>query len=103
MEVMQKTKKNQALQGDLRIDNTYLGGERTGEKVGRGSENKVAFAAAVEMHEGRPQRVRFDLVAAFSYARLADWAKRALGCHTSPRMVCLDLACCHSWATSTML
>lgn len=85
MEVMQQTEANKPLQGDVRIDDAYLGGERTGGKVGRGSENKVAFVAAVEMHECRPQRVRFDLVKAFSYSGLAAWAKKALApsCHVT--------------------
>jgi hypothetical protein len=33
----------------VEIDDGYLGGERSGGKVGRGSENKVPFIAAVEM------------------------------------------------------
>ncbi len=41
------------------------GGERTGGGRGRGSSNKVAFVAAVEMCDGRPQRVRFDQSPAF--------------------------------------
>lgn len=61
---------------------TYLGGERTGGKSGRGSENKTAFVVAVEMHEGRPYRVRFDPVSGFTYSALETWASRALapGC-----------------------
>lgn len=64
------------------IDDAYLGGERTGGKAGRGSENKIAFVAAVEMRDGRPQRVRFDPVSGFTYATLEVWAARTLspGC-----------------------
>ncbi|WP_043649664.1 IS1595 family transposase, partial [Chitinilyticum litopenaei] len=71
------------LQGEVRIDDAYLGGERTGGKVGRGSENKVPFVAAVELHDGRPWRVRFDQVESFSRASLQIWAKQALApnCH----------------------
>ena len=66
------------MQGDVRVDDAYQGGERTGGKAGRGSENKVAFVAAVEMVDGRPQRVRFDPVAGFSFVALAPGAKSAI-------------------------
>lgn len=78
MQAMQEREVGRLLHGDIRIDDAYLGGERTGGKVGRGSENKVPFVAAVEMRNGRPQRVRFDPVAAFSFAGLKPWAERAL-------------------------
>jgi transposase-like protein len=82
MEAMHQREAEQPLQGDVRIDDAYLGGERTGGKAGRGSENKVPFVAAVEMREGRPQRVRFDPVNDFSFASLKIWAAQALaaGC-----------------------
>lgn len=78
MEAMRQREATQPLAGDVRIDDAYLGGERTGGKAGRGSENKVPFVAAVEMMDDRPQRVRFDPVSAFSYAGLTDWAGKAL-------------------------
>lgn len=78
MEAMRQREATQPLAGDVRIDDAYLGGERTGGKAGRGSENKVPFVAAVEMMDDRPQRVRFDPVSAFSYAGLTDWASKAL-------------------------
>ena len=59
MESMRQREENQSLQGDVRVDYAYLGGERNGGKAGHGSENKVAFVAAVEMVDGRLQRVRF--------------------------------------------
>lgn len=42
MEAMRQREENQPLQGSVRVDDAYLGGERTGGKAGRGSENKVA-------------------------------------------------------------
>lgn len=36
------------LDGCVEIDDAYLGGERSGGKTGRGSENKAAFIAAVQ-------------------------------------------------------
>lgn len=78
MEAMRQREDDRPLHGDVRVDDAYLGGERTGGKTGRGSENKIAFVAAVEMADGRPQRVRFDPVAGFSFAALAPWARRAI-------------------------
>lgn len=78
MEVMAQREADRPLQGDVSVDDAYLGGERTGGGPGRGSKNKVAFVAAVEMKEGRPQRVRFDPVAGFSFAALTPWAKQAI-------------------------
>ena len=78
MEAMRQREADRPLHGDVRIDDAYLGGERTGSKAGRGSENKVPFVAAVEMREGRPQRVRFDPVNSFSFASLRPWADKAL-------------------------
>jgi transposase-like protein len=78
MEAMRQREADQPLEGDIRVDDAYLGGELAGGKAGRGSQNKVAFVAAVEMRDGRPQRVRFDPVAGFSFAALAPWAKSAI-------------------------
>ena len=78
MEAMYQREAEQPLIGDVRVDDAYLGGERTGGKAGRGSENKVAFVAAVEMRDNRPQRVRFDPVAGFSFSALTPWAHRAI-------------------------
>ena len=78
MQAMYERELDRPLYGDVRIDDAYLGGERTGGKAGRGSENKVPFVAAVELVEGRLQRVRFDIVEAFSFAALKPWAKQAI-------------------------
>jgi len=78
MEVMAQREAERPLEGDVRVDDAYLGGERTGGGPGRGSSNKVAFVAAVELREGRPQRVRFDPVDGFSVAALTPWARRAI-------------------------
>jgi hypothetical protein len=36
----------------VEIDDAYLGGQRSGGKAGRGSENKIPFVAAVQTTEG---------------------------------------------------
>jgi ribosomal protein L37AE/L43A len=58
MEVMREREDSRQLEGRVEIDDAYLGGERTGGKVGRGSENKVPFVAAVQTTpDGQPQFV----------------------------------------------
>ena len=78
MEAMRRREANRPLSGDVRIDDAYLGGERTGGGPGRGSANKVAFVAAVQMHEDRSARARFEPVENFSFAALRGWAQRTL-------------------------
>ena len=51
MEVMRLREDGRQLTGRVEIDDAYLGGERSGGKVGRGSENKVSFIAAVQTTE----------------------------------------------------
>ena len=48
MEAMRVREARRELDGRVEIDDAYLGGERTGGKVGRGSENKVPIVAAVQ-------------------------------------------------------
>ena len=56
MEVMYLRERTRKLTGRVEIDDAYLGGERSGGKPGRGSENKVPFVAAVQTTEsGQPQ------------------------------------------------
>jgi len=52
------------LSGNVEVDETYIGGEETGGKRGRGTENKVLVAIAVEILEGKNQygRVRLGVV-----------------------------------------
>jgi hypothetical protein len=48
MEAMRVREQHRELDGRVEIDDAYLGGERSGGKVGRGSENKVPLVAAVQ-------------------------------------------------------
>jgi hypothetical protein len=55
MEVMRLREDSRQLEGRVEIDDAYLGGQRSGGKTGRGSENKVPFIAAVQTTpEGKP-------------------------------------------------
>ena len=51
MEVMLRREEGRQLTGRIEADDAYLGGERPGGKPGRGSENKVAFVAALQTTE----------------------------------------------------
>lgn len=59
----------------VEVDDAYLGGQRSGGKVGRGSENKVPFVAAVETNEdGHPMYAVFAPVKSFCKAEISAWA-----------------------------
>lgn len=71
------------LHGKVQIDDAYLGGERSGGKAGRGSENKVPFVAAVSLTEDEhPLRVKLTPVPGFTFQALWDWSRQHLapGC-----------------------
>ena len=58
MEVMRVREDHRLLDGRVELDDAYLGGQRSGGKSGRGSENKVPFVAAVQTTpEGKPELV----------------------------------------------
>jgi hypothetical protein len=55
MEGMRLREARRELDGRVEMDDAYLGGERSGGKPGRGSENKVPIVAAVQTTpEGQP-------------------------------------------------
>jgi hypothetical protein len=79
MNTMAKAEQTRVLSGRVELDDAYLGGERNGGKVGRGSENKVPFVAAVQTdHNRHPLYVRFDPVAGFTHEALKDWGQNHL-------------------------
>lgn len=94
MEVMRLREDGRQLTGRVELDDAYLGGERSGGKAGRGSENKVPFIAAVQTTEdGRPVLACFarapftkEAVQAFAAKRLArplTVVSDGLGCFTA--------------------
>jgi len=57
LQAMALAKSDRQLTGRVEVDDAYLGGERSGGKAGRGSENKVPFVVAVRTTEdGRAHR-----------------------------------------------
>jgi hypothetical protein len=57
MEAMQQSERGRELDGRIEVDDAYFGGEFSGGKTGRGSDNKIPFVAAVQTNEqGHPLR-----------------------------------------------
>ena len=50
------------LQGRIEIDEVYIGGVKHGGKRGRGAENKVLVAVAVEVNDNKTGRVRLKVI-----------------------------------------
>ena len=76
MQAMADREDRYVLEGKVQVDDAYLGGERTGGKVRRGSENKIPFVVAVSLSEdNHPIRVRLTPVARFTLKAISSWAK----------------------------
>jgi len=56
-QAMHLVEQDRQLTGRIEMDDAYLGGELSGGKPGRGSENKTPFVVAVESLRGKPHRV----------------------------------------------
>lgn len=79
IQVMCEREDRRVLEDRVEIDDAYLGGERTGGKSGRGSENKIPFIAAVQTtKEGHPQYAVFSRVNTFSSNEIEQWALKRL-------------------------
>lgn len=78
MQVMADREAHRQLHEQVQVDDAFLGGERTGGKRGRGSENKVPFVAAIQTRQGRPLYARFDIVPNWQMASMQLWASKAL-------------------------
>jgi len=79
MQAMTQREAARQLTGFVQIDDAYLGGERTGGKRGRGSENKRPFVIAVATNEaGRPGYAVIEPLPGFTKVAITEWAKRRL-------------------------
>jgi transposase-like protein len=79
MQAMVEREARYTLSGQVQIDDVYLGGERSGGKAGRGSENKVPFVAAVSLNQdGNPSHAKLTPVPGFTLTAIANWAKNCL-------------------------
>ena len=79
MEVMRVREADRQLDGRVEIDDAYLGGERSGGKAGRGSENKVAVLSprCRLTPEGQPQFVCLRQQP-FTHEEVAVFAARSI-------------------------
>ena len=79
MHAMSEREGQHQFDGTVQLDDAYLGGERSGGKAGRGSENKVPFVVAVSIDpEGHPQYVKLAPVSGFTLEAVGQWAQAAL-------------------------
>lgn len=99
MQVMLEREENQPLSGFIEVDDAYLGGERTGGKVGRGAAGKTPFVAAVETtQEGCPTRIKLSIVKGFRSAEIKAWSQQHL---TQGSIVISDGLACFNAVTET--
>ncbi len=81
-QVMMEREEFQPLSGDVEIDDAYWGGKKKGKR-GRGSENKTPFIAAIEKVNGKPSRIKLNVVNRFSKLEISKWAKKNLTRNTN--------------------
>jgi ribosomal protein L37AE/L43A len=82
LEAMRLAEDGRELHGRIELDDAYFGGEFSGGKTGRGTDNKVPFVAAVQTTEDgrpvyaclRPQRPTRQAMAAFAASHIAPSA-----------------------------
>lgn len=65
------------LQGRIEVDEAYIGGVHHGGKRGRGAENKVLVAVAVEVNNNKVGRVRLQVIEDASAESLHTFVKGA--------------------------
>ncbi len=78
MSAMADRERSRRLDGEVQIDDAYLGGERAGGPGQPQWRNKVPFIAAVSLHQGRPRYLRLDVVSSFRRSVVHTWAQQAL-------------------------
>lgn len=79
MQAMTAREASRSLSGLVQIDDAYFGGERTGGKAGRGSENKRPFVVAVSTNaQGHPGLAVIEPVSGVTKAALDEWFARRL-------------------------
>ena len=79
MTAMTSREAQHRLSGTVQVDDAYLGGERVGGQLGRGSENIVPFVAAVSLNDaGNPLYVKVTPVPGFTSDAISKWARANL-------------------------
>lgn len=94
LQVMTEREDGRVLDGQIQVDDAYLGGARPGKR-GRGSENKVSFLVAVQTSDdGRPLLVRINRIP-FTKEAVNNWANKALA--ASAQVISDSLNCFHGF------
>lgn len=84
MQAMAHREERYVLDGQVQVDDAYLGGEYSGGKAGRGSENKSPFVAAISLSdEGHPLRIKLTPISGFSLKAIAQWAPSCLASNST--------------------
>jgi hypothetical protein len=77
-QAMAQAEAQRPLSGDLQLDDAYLGGGHPGTG-GRGSENKVAFGAAVQLGAtGQPLQAKMNALGGFTTSAISTGTKANL-------------------------
>lgn len=96
-QVMLERNASKRLNGDVQMDDAYLGGERPGKR-GRGAASKTAFVAAVATTEdGKPDQIILRRVIGFRKVAIATLASTAL---TGDANVVTDALACFTAVTT---
>ncbi len=75
MQVLLERDAGRKLEGAVQVDDACLGGELTGGKRGRRSENETPFLAAVQVTaDGKPVVMKLAPVEAFRKGEVEEWA-----------------------------
>ena len=77
MDAMAECESERVLHDSIEIDDAYIGGRCPGQKVGRGSPNKVPFVIAVDKNEkNHPRALVLSVLQDFQKKTLRSWASR---------------------------
>jgi len=76
MQAMKERNGLYSLRRTVQIDDAYLGGECSGGKPARGSENKEPFVAALELNkEKKPIYIKLSQVSGFTSKAIENWTR----------------------------
>ena len=90
METMRQRNQVYKLEGEVQLDDAYLGGERPG-KPGRGAANKTPFVIAVETQDNRPIYAQLRRVPGFTSEAIKTYAAASIA--PGSRVTSDGLAC----------
>jgi len=76
MHVMLLRNNSKRIGGIIQVDDSYLGGEKTGGKRGRGAEGKTPFVAAVKTKNGHPVEIKLNCISRFSKKEIERWSRQ---------------------------